>query len=110
MSLCLTDLIAKKYFTLDVLNEAIRSFNYTSTNKTDQPQTIGKGIIAGNGHKNWSVIRLPLFIGHCVPEGNKSWEILMLLKHIVELVVAPKHTDETLHLLECKLTEHRELL
>lgn len=34
----------------------------------------------------------------------------MLLKDIVELVVAPRHTDETLHFLDCKLTEHRELL
>ena len=34
----------------------------------------------------------------------------MLLKDIVELVVAPKHTDDTLHFLECKLAEHREVL
>lgn len=45
-----------------------------------------------------------------VPEGNNSWEMLMLLKDIVELVVAPRHTDETLHYLECKLAEHREVL
>ena len=37
VSLCLTDLIAKKYFTLDMLNEAIRSFKYMFTDKTDQP-------------------------------------------------------------------------
>lgn len=71
----------------------------TFTDKTDQPQTIGKGFstkgtIGGNGHKNWSVIRLlPPFVDHCVPEGNNYWEILRLLKDIVELVVAPKHTD-----------------
>lgn len=116
VSLCLTDLISKNYFTLDMLNDAIRSFSYTFTDKTNQPQKTGKGFspkgtIGGNGHENWSVIRLiPLYIGHCVPEGDHSWEIMMLLKDIVELVVAPKHTDDTLHFLECKLAEHRELL
>lgn len=116
VSLCPTDLIAQKFFTLDMLNEIIRSFNYTFTDKTDQPQTIAKGFstkgtIGGNGHENWSVIRfLPLFIGHCVPERNTTWGILMLLKDIVELVVAPRHTNDPLHVLECKLAEHRDLL
>lgn len=74
--------------------------------KDFQAETIG-----GNGHEYWSVIGfLPLFICHCVPEGNNFWEIRMLLKDIVELIVAPKHTDETLHFLEFKLAEHKELL
>ena len=34
----------------------------------------------------------------------------MLVKDIVELVVAPRFTEETLYFLECKLAEHRELL
>lgn len=57
LSLCLTELISKTYFTLDMLNYAIRSFTYIFTDKTDQPQTIGKGFsskgtIGGNGHEN----------------------------------------------------------
>lgn len=53
---------------------------------------------------------LPLLIGHCVPEGDNTWEVLMLLKDIVELAVAPRHTEETLHFLDCKIAEHRQLL
>lgn len=34
----------------------------------------------------------------------------MLLKDIVELAVASKHTDESIHDLGCKITKHRELL
>ena len=34
----------------------------------------------------------------------------MLLKDIVELAVAPRHTEETLHFLDCKIAEHRHLL
>lgn len=53
---------------------------------------------------------LPISCCHCVPEGDYTWEILMLLKDIIGLVVAPRHTEETLHFMECKLTEHRRLL
>lgn len=70
VSLCLSDLIGKNYFTLDVLNQAIRFFKYTFSDRTDRPQTIGKvfsikGTIGGNAHENWCLIRLlPLLIGH----------------------------------------------
>lgn len=116
LSLCLKDMIDKGYFTLEMLNQAIRHFNYTFTDKTDRPQIIGKGFsakrtIGGNGHENWCLIRLlPFLIGHCVPEGDNTWEILMLLKDVVELAVAPRHTEETLHFLDYKIAEHRQLL
>ncbi|RXN31607.1 sterile alpha motif domain-containing 3-like protein [Labeo rohita] len=106
LSLCLTDLIGKTYFTLDVLNHAIKNFNYTFADKTDRPQVIGKGFstkgtIGGNAHENWCLIRLlPFLIGSYVPEGDNTWEVLMLLKDIIELVVAPQHTEETLQFLE----------
>lgn len=116
LSLCLKDMIGKSYFTLDVSNRAIRYFNYTFTDKMDRLQVIGKGFsiketIGGNAHENWCLIRLlPFLIGKCVPDGDDTWEILMLLKDIIELVVAPRHTEETLHFLECKIAEHRQLL
>ncbi len=116
LSLCLSDLISKGYFNLETLNQAIRSFTYTFTDKTDQPQPITKGFstkgtIGGNAHENWCLIRLlPFLVGQYVPPGEKAWEVLMLVKDIVELVVAPRFTDETLYFLECKLAEHSELL
>ena len=116
LSLCLSDLIGKHYFTLNVLNQAIRFFENTFSDRTNRPQMIGKGFstkgtIGGNAHENWCLIRLlPLLIGHYVPEGDNTWEILMLLKDIVELAVAPRHTEETLHFLDCKIAEHRHLL
>lgn len=116
LSVCLKDLMAKKYITLDVLNEAIKTFPYTFTDKTDQPQMISKGFstkgtIGGNGHENWCLIRLlPLLIGHNIPEGDNTWEVLMLLKDIVAIIVAPHFTEESLYILEYKVAEHRNLL
>lgn len=37
-----------------------------------------------------------------------AWQILLDLKDIVELVVAPTHTDESIAYLECKISEHRQ--
>ncbi|KAL1273015.1 hypothetical protein QQF64_028877 [Cirrhinus molitorella] len=116
LSLCIKDLVAKKYITLDVLNHAIKSFPYTFSDKTDKPQVISKSFtsrdtIGGNGHENWCLIRiLPLLIGHYIPSGDNTWEILMLLKDIVALVVSPQFTEESLYILDYKVAEHRELL
>lgn len=116
LALCLQSFIAKKYVTLDSVNEAIRKFPYTFSDKVDQPQKIPKGFISkgtigGNGHENWSLLRLlPLMIGPSIPEGDEAWEMLMLLKDIVEIVMSSHFTDELIHFLDCKISEHRELL
>lgn len=56
LSLCIADLVAKKCITLEVINEAIKTFPYACTDKTDRPQPIVKGFdkkgtIGGNGMK-----------------------------------------------------------
>lgn len=63
LSLCLSDLISRGYFNLETLKQAIKSFTYTFTDKTDQPQPITKGFsikgtIRRNAHENWCLIRL----------------------------------------------------
>lgn len=50
---------------------------------------------------------LPFLIGHKVPENYPTWEVSMTLKDVVELVMAPAHTDETLGYMESKISEHR---
>ena len=101
LSLCISDM---KYFTIETLNHAMKTFEYAFHDKTDQPQPIAqgfstKGTIGGNGHENWALLRLlPLIIGHKVPKGDNAWNILLLLKYIVELAVATKHTEESVHL------------
>ena len=116
LALCLQDFVTKQYISLDSLNKAIKQFPYTFADKADKPQIIAKihiskRTIGGNGHENWSLLRLlPLMIGHNIPEGDQAWEILMILKDIVEMVVSSHFTDELIHFLECKISEHRELL
>lgn len=114
LAYCLVSLISKKLFTLDDLNQAILSFPYKWSDKTNKPHVVpqslfGRKTIGGNAHENWSLLRfLPFLIGHFVPEKEPAWLVLMDLKDIVELVVAPVHNDESISYLESKIIEHRQ--
>ncbi|KAL0194605.1 hypothetical protein M9458_008177, partial [Cirrhinus mrigala] len=111
---CLALLISKKYFTLESLNESILQFPYKWEDQKNKPHAIPvtfsrRNTIGGNAHENWSMIRcLPFLIGNVVPEGEPTWQVLMDLKDIVELVVSPVHTDESISYLEMKISEHRQ--
>ncbi|KAL6472424.1 hypothetical protein MHYP_G00186120 [Metynnis hypsauchen] len=48
--------------------------------------------------------------GDLVPEGELAWQVILDLKEIVELVVAPVHTQETIAYLDVKVSEHRQRL
>src|SRR4029434_3777599 len=115
-ALCLSDLISKGYFTLAKLNHIISSLPYKHSDKVNRPKVvrkaaIKKGSIGGNGHENWALLRLlPLMVGGCVAENDPSWEILMDLKEIVQIVVSDKFTEETLCYLSFKLKDHHLLL
>ena len=114
LALCFLIFIKKKYFSLAVLNELIASFPYKGTDKANSPQAIPisyvkRRTIGGNAHENWALIRLlPLLVGSRVPESDSAWQVLMTLKDIVELAVAPVHTVETIAYLDFKISEHRD--
>ena len=111
---CLALLISKKYFNLETLNKSILHFPYKWADKTNRPHAIPHTFstrkrIGGNAHENWALLRLlPFIIGHLVPEDEMAWQILLDLKDIVELVVAPTHTDESIAYFEGKISEHRQ--
>lgn len=116
LSLCLADFISKRYFTLDELNSEIQDFPFRFSDKTNRPQKVPSTLhqnrtLGGNGHENWSLVRfLPLIIGHRVPEGNQTWELVLELKDLVELLSTPYFTSDTLCYIQAKISDHRQLL
>lgn len=110
---CLNLLISKTYFTLDNLNEFIQKFPFKWADKRNRPHAIPKTFrlkksIGGNAHENWSLLRfLPFFVGPLVPSHDPAWQVILDLKDIVELVVAPVHTTQSIAFLEEKICEHR---
>lgn len=101
ISLCLDVFIKKKYFSLQELNHDIRCFPYKGSDRTNSPQALAPNFasrksVGGSAHENWCLLRmLPFLIGHKVPEKDPAWAVLMTLKDVVKLVMAPAHTDET---------------
>ncbi|KAK0130960.1 hypothetical protein N1851_034359 [Merluccius polli] len=116
LCLCLKELIRKGFITFDGLNNRIKQFPYKFSDLVNKPPPITKsslasGKVKGNGHENWALLRLlPLLIGNYVPEQEPSWEILMDLKEIVEIIVSTTLSEGTLCYLGNKLSEHRQLL
>lgn len=108
-------LISKKYFSLECLNMLILKFPYKWSEKKRSHIITNsyscKKTIVGNAHENWNLIRLlPFLVGNLIPEGELAWQVILDLKEIVELVVAPVHTDETIAHLDVKVSEHRQRL
>lgn len=67
-----------------------------------------KGTVGGNAQENWALLRLvPLIVGTKVPVSEPIWQVLLNLKDIVELVVAPVHSEETVCFLDSKISEHQ---
>lgn len=92
----------------------MKTFPYKWGDKTNRPHDIPRSFtssntIGGNAHENWTLLRfLPFVIGHIVPEDEPAWLVILDLKDIVELVVAPVHTDETVAYLEAKIYDQRQ--
>ncbi|KAK6177711.1 hypothetical protein SNE40_015758 [Patella caerulea] len=58
----------------------------------------------------WTLVRiLPLMIGEYVPIGDETYEILLILKLIVELVFAPEIQIQQIAYLDSLIKEHLEI-
>lgn len=94
------------YFTLTELNTAITQFPYKWSDKTE-PVPVNfssQKKIGRNAHENWCLIRLlPFIIGHRILLNDPAWFLLMSLKDIIKLVVAPVHHEESVVYLDSNI-------
>lgn len=113
IALCLTVLISKQYFSLSYLNKLIAEFPYQWTDKVNRPHAIpvtfaSRKTVGGNCHENWNLIRfLPLLVGPIVPAREPAWELLLDLKDIIDILVCPVQTEESVAYLSFKIAEHQ---
>ena len=74
--------------------------NYLTSDSTNFSKNV---TIGGYGHENWVLLRfLPLLIGHCIPENEKTWPVVPELKDIVELLSSHSFTTDTLCYLQAR--------
>lgn len=113
LALCFEIFLKKKYLSFVELNRIIIEFPYKWKDGANCPQCIpptfaSRKTIGGNAHENWCLLRLlPLLVGPKMQEEEQAWQLLMTLKDVVELVMSPTHSEESIGLLDSLISEHR---
>ncbi|GBL85238.1 hypothetical protein AVEN_222713-1 [Araneus ventricosus] len=114
LGLIINYFIVKKYITLSQLNCKIKhskfGFHDAANKPTIIPEPFQKGIkmIAA---LTWCLLRfLPLFIGQSVPDSEPAWCLLLTLKEIVDIVLAPKINLSYVSYLSHLIQDHHNLL
>ena len=110
-------IISQGLFTLDSLNDRIRSFNYGRGETSSKPVQISKksihskeGTIKQSASKMWCLFRnLPLMIGDLIPEDNPHWELILSLLNIMSVLFAQAITREATYMLEYMISDHLQL-
>ena len=110
-------IIFKKYITFDMLNERIQNFDYKGTDKLSKISKLpvnfmNKMSVGGNSSQNRTLLRLlPFLIGDVIPtDGScERWNLVMLLKNIVELSLAPELSVSMVSYLKYQIDMHFSL-
>lgn len=98
LTLCVREMILLKYFTLEYLNRQI----------VIQNNFAAKLCIGGIRHDNSTLLSsLPFLVGSEVPEGE-AWAILMDIKLIVQLVLCPYLTEQSIECMQAKISDNRQ--
>lgn len=118
LSDCLTALIyEEKLFTLEELNERIANFEYGSSDSIPRPLTetykdSKKYVrIKQSAAESISLIRyIPVIIGDLVHDkDNEYWQIILTLRKIVDIILAPSFEKANLWYLEYLIQLHHSL-
>ena len=74
------------------LNRLIKHLNYQGTDARDKPAMLSDGkAVAGHAAQVWCFLRLlPVLLSDVIDVTDEAWQMLLLLREIVELVCAPR--------------------
>ena len=110
-------ILSKGLFSVDVLNERIRTFNYGLEESGSKPVEITKksiqgkdGTIKQSASEMWCLFRnLPMMIGDLIPADDPYWELILGLLGIMSMLFAPAITRDATFMLEILINDHLEL-
>lgn len=115
--LVLAVLIQEGFFTLDLLNSRVTSFDYGLQDLKNKPSVISASKLQtpdGPTHQTaaqmWCLVRhIPLLIGDRVPEDNEYFELLLLLLDCMDIIFSYEVTVEETLFLKHLINEHHQL-
>lgn len=102
----------KKWMTYEQLNRQIKQFKYQGSDASSVPSEVNeRGIkVGGQAAENWCFLRLlPIIIGDRIRETqDQVWQLVIMLKEVVELVCAPKISTSQVSFLQVHIQEYLE--
>lgn len=114
LGLILDVLIQKRYVTLSQLNNTIKKSKYGLYDSANKPieisQAYSKGIKMIASRVCGLLRFLPLFIGEYIPETEPVWLLLLMLREIVDIILAPKINVSYVSYLADIIKDHHSLL
>lgn len=119
LKLVLFELIyTKKCFDLNLLNDRIRSFNYSPAERGSKPVTISvaqlrsaDGTIKQSASEMWCLItNLPIMMGDKVARDEPLWELLLSLLDVMSIVFASAVSDGGTYYLQSIIADHLLLI
>ena len=97
------------------LNSRIAGFDYGLNNMKSKPSAIihlrtSENPIRQNASQMWCLLLfLPFLIGDFIDEGNKHWQLFILLRQICDIIFAPVATKGLAMLLKQLVIDHHTL-
>lgn len=104
-----------KYFTLDEFNRRIKKHDFGPIDKNTNIALVTPEMIAKRSLNTSAAEMLVLFtnfafiVGDLVPEDAAAWEVYLLLREIIAIVLQKKIRKNTHHLLRSLVSEHHIL-
>lgn len=113
LALCFRNLITKqKLFTYTELSHRICNFKYLGSDAKPCVVNPASDKIGGHAARNWCLIRvLPLLIGDKIdsPLSNDIWQLMLLLRRVIELTCAPTISHNQIAYLRVLIEDYLEL-
>uniref|UniRef100_A0A1X7UM88 Uncharacterized protein n=1 Tax=Amphimedon queenslandica TaxID=400682 RepID=A0A1X7UM88_AMPQE len=107
-------LISKRFVTLQELNDHISMFPYSPIDVRNKPIVISPATLNSTGHsmkqkaaQMWCLCcLLPLLIGDKIPESDLRWQNFLILLSIMDLIFAPKVSQDDISYLSILIQDH----
>ena len=103
-------------FSMKELNLRIGSFDYNEVEKSNKPPFIDEVYLKSNPLLKMSaaeslcfISNLGLLIGDLVPRGNKYWQLYIVVKKILSIIMVPCVTKSTVSTLKNLIQEHHTI-
>lgn len=105
--------VSEGFFSLEDLNKSILSFKFSEVDKSNKPSKVGQVLsklkISQSAAQMWCLVRfLPLLVGNKIPQNDRKWECILLLRDMLFYVCSPTLAREHILIMSDIIEEFHE--